>query len=113
MDHKQEIKKYAEWIKLFGVTLKQLKLYSENHPATRQSLHSLLREFEKLNQKAPLKENDICDICASFQKAVIFVLKSRLMNAFEIAGLTGNDRRLIIAGGVAANKKIRGAMEEF
>lgn len=60
-----------------------------------------------LAQNEKLSQQDINDICATFQKVVIEVLCDRIQNAFELCGLNGDDRRLIVAGGVAANGAIR------
>ena len=51
------------------------------------------------------------DICASFQRAVADVLSgkaARAMGAFQ----SGNGKRLVVAGGVAANLTIRSALDE-
>ena len=51
------------------------------------------------------------DICASFQRAVADVLAgkaSRAMSDFD----SDNGRRLVVAGGVAANQTIRNALEK-
>ncbi len=60
-------------------------------------------------------ERDKADICASFQKAVAETLADRLANACarfraEHPGLEA--RNLVVAGGVAANRALRKAMEE-
>lgn len=53
------------------------------------------------------------DICASFQRAVCDVLASRTKNAMDIFkdGLPPNERRFVVAGGVAANRAIRAQLE--
>lgn len=59
----------------------------------------------------PLTEPRKADICASFQKAVADVLAgkaSRAMQEFQ----SGNGKRLVVAGGVAANQTIRSALDE-
>lgn len=59
-----------------------------------------------------LSEQDTCDIAASFQAAVLDVLIKKLKNAFDLArNHYPNISNLVIAGGVAANKKICGALE--
>ena len=50
------------------------------------------------------------DFCASFQQSVIDVIINRLANAIKVAP---EIKTLIVAGGVAANKKIRNAMEKL
>lgn len=62
---------------------------------------------------APLGEQDLRDICASFQQAVVDTMRDRLRVAFasyETAAPAGAPRRLVVAGGVAANKAIRAAL---
>jgi len=60
---------------------------------------------------APLTDQDIADICASFQRAAANHLAARTeraMTDFEIP--VGDTGRLVIAGGVAANTQIRAAL---
>jgi N6-L-threonylcarbamoyladenine synthase len=65
------------------------------------------------NKCAPLTQTDIADICASFQEAIIDVLKNRTHKMFDLfeSANTQKDKNLVIAGGVAANKQIRSALE--
>lgn len=57
---------------------------------------------------APVSDQDIADICASFQAAVTEVVTERAKKAIRrfAQELPGQDIRLVIAGGVAANKTI-------
>ncbi len=60
-------------------------------------------------------EQDKADICASFQKAVAETLADRLANAcarFRTEHRDMETRNLVVAGGVAANRALRAAMEE-
>ncbi len=60
-------------------------------------------------------ERDKADICASFQKAVAETLADRLANAcarFRAEHPELEARNLVVAGGVAANRALRAAMEE-
>ncbi len=60
-------------------------------------------------------EQDKADICASFQKAVAETLADRLANAcarFRAEHRDMETRNLVVAGGVAANRALRAAMEE-
>ena len=60
-------------------------------------------------------EQDKADICASFQKAVAETLADRLANAcarFRAEHRDLETRNLVVAGGVAANRALRAAMEE-
>ncbi|AQS42278.1 MAG: tRNA N6-adenosine threonylcarbamoyltransferase [Candidatus Tokpelaia hoelldobleri] len=64
----------------------------------------------------PLKEQDIADICASFQAAVTDSLRERVARGLaRFGGLfpAVETPALVVAGGVAANKAIRGALEDL
>ncbi len=63
-----------------------------------------------------LKQQDIADICAGFQQAVCETLADRLTNAFTHFQREFPDAvkpTLVVAGGVAANRTIRGALEDL
>jgi tRNA N6-adenosine threonylcarbamoyltransferase len=65
--------------------------------------------------RAPLNEQDVADLCASFQEAVSDIVSDRTARAFYIyCERLGPDaqRALVVAGGVAANQKLRAALEE-
>ena len=57
---------------------------------------------------SPLNESIVSDIAASFQQAVVDILKNKIIKALKIfrAECSGTTR-LVVAGGVASNKKIR------
>ncbi|HEY9011245.1 MAG TPA: tRNA (adenosine(37)-N6)-threonylcarbamoyltransferase complex transferase subunit TsaD, partial [Devosia sp.] len=57
---------------------------------------------------APLSDQDVADICASFQAAVAEVVRVRAAQALE---RLGPGATLVVAGGVAANRQIRAALE--
>lgn len=62
---------------------------------------------------APLKEQDVADLCASFQVAVAESVADRTKRAMEqsIERFGGaGQRRLVVAGGVAANEALRKAL---
>jgi N6-L-threonylcarbamoyladenine synthase len=66
---------------------------------------ALRLEAEKI---APLTDEDVADLCASFQQAVVEVIQDRLragMKAFRAR--YGMPTALVAAGGVAANEAIR------
>jgi len=59
-------------------------------------------------------ENRIANLCASFQYTALLILKNRLKNAIIMAReLYPNLDKLVIAGGVAANKYINQGLTEF
>ncbi len=69
------------------------------------------------NRHAPLSNKDVADICASFQAAIIDVLKNRTVKMIDIFEAdnpaSSGSHNLVVAGGVAANRKIRSALEEI
>ncbi|WP_055046864.1 tRNA (adenosine(37)-N6)-threonylcarbamoyltransferase complex transferase subunit TsaD [Devosia sp. A16] len=65
-------------------------------------------------QQAPLTDQDVADICASFQRTVaeIVAVRARSALARYAAELPDQPQRLVVAGGVAANKAIGAALRE-
>ncbi len=65
-------------------------------------------EAERLQ---PLSERDICDLCASFQAAVVDVVVDRTRVAMRLFDeVAGHPSALVVAGGVAANHVLRQAL---
>jgi N6-L-threonylcarbamoyladenine synthase len=67
-------------------------------------------------QLAPLNEADIADLCAGFEAAVSESVADRCARAMSIGEErlpTKAPRRLVIAGGVAANKRLRWALSHL
>src|SRR5690606_42071803 len=65
---------------------------------------------------APLSQADVADLCASFQAAVTESLADRVMhslNRFRETHPELQEPALVVAGGVAANQAIRGALDEL
>jgi N6-L-threonylcarbamoyladenine synthase len=65
------------------------------------------------SKMTPLEPKDISDLCASFQAAVLESIADRLsvgLKMFE--EIFGPPRALVAAGGVAANRAIRGALQD-
>ncbi len=61
--------------------------------------------------EGPLQENDINDLCASFQAAAGDVIADRLDNAMEMFKADHPEgTTLVVAGGVAANEYLRGRL---
>ncbi|QKK17578.1 tRNA (adenosine(37)-N6)-threonylcarbamoyltransferase complex transferase subunit TsaD [Rhizobium indicum] len=68
---------------------------------------------------APLSDQDVADICASFQKAVSRTLKDRIGRGLQrfktefpaTFPATGEKPALVVAGGVAANLELRGTLQ--
>src|SRR5471030_2693439 len=62
-------------------------------------------EAEKI---APLSDQDVADLCASFQQAVVDVVHDRLRVGMKVfRERIGTPNALVCAGGVAANQAIR------
>ena len=67
-------------------------------------------------RSAPLTEQAIADLCASFQHAAAATIVDRTRHAMAMAAARlpdGQGRVLVVAGGVAANKVIRQALEDL
>lgn len=65
--------------------------------------------------RAPLDDQTVADLCASFQEAVADVVRDRTARAMDLyAERLGADaqKALVVAGGVAANQRLRAALEE-
>jgi tRNA N6-adenosine threonylcarbamoyltransferase len=72
---------------------------------------ALRLEAEKI---APLSEQDVADLCAAFQEAVIEIVTDRLRVGFRVfRAHFGHPAALVIAGGVAANQDIRDAISRM
>jgi len=65
------------------------------------------------NRLSPMEPKDISDLCASFQAAVLESTADRLGVGLKLfAEIFGPARALVAAGGVAANRAIRGALQD-
>lgn len=74
---------------------------------------AIRREAEAL---APVSEQDIADLCASFQKAAGDVVTDRVRAAITLYAQHHPDCRekaLVVAGGVAANAALRARLDEL
>jgi N6-L-threonylcarbamoyladenine synthase len=61
---------------------------------------------------APLSDEDVADLCASFQQAVVDVVYDRLRTGLRIfRAQHGAPSALVVAGGVAANQAIRSVLQ--
>ena len=70
------------------------------------------REIEK---SIPISKETACNICAEFQDSIIDVLKDKLEGAISCFRdeFKNTDLNVVIAGGVAANKKIFSSIKEL
>jgi N6-L-threonylcarbamoyladenine synthase len=63
---------------------------------------------------APLTQGDVADLCAGFQAAVVDVVADRTRAALRaFRDVAGHPTALVVAGGVAANQAIRGALQRL
>jgi N6-L-threonylcarbamoyladenine synthase len=70
---------------------------------------ALRLEAEKI---APISAQDVCDLCASFQQAVVDVVADRLREGLKMfRARFGTPTALVAAGGVAANEAIRAVLQ--
>ena len=61
---------------------------------------------------APLSDQDVADLCASFQAAILDTVSERLGVGLQVFNEKfGAPTALVAAGGVAANKALRAALE--
>ena len=63
---------------------------------------------------APLREEDVRDLCASFQQAIVELVVDRVRTAmaiFRSRMAPGAPLRLVAAGGVAANQRLRASLK--
>jgi N6-L-threonylcarbamoyladenine synthase len=61
---------------------------------------------------APLSDQDVADLCASFQQAVVDVVKDRLRAGLGMfSQRLGASKALVCAGGVAANQALRKVLQ--
>jgi len=60
----------------------------------------------------PLREQDVADLCAAFETAAADSVSDRVRRAMEIAAQldTISGKHLVVAGGVAANRRLREAL---
>ncbi|ACL59335.1 tRNA (adenosine(37)-N6)-threonylcarbamoyltransferase complex transferase subunit TsaD [Methylobacterium nodulans] len=63
---------------------------------------------------APLTNQDVADLCASFQAAIVDVVVDRVRGALRAFGdVAGHPTALVAAGGVAANGALRRALTQL
>ncbi len=62
---------------------------------------------KEMQQKC--KDIPLHDLCASFEAAVVDVLVTKAVNAVRYTGV----KSLVVSGGVAANKRLRGALKKI
>jgi N6-L-threonylcarbamoyladenine synthase len=89
----------------FPVPLRQ----SPNIEFSYSGLKNAVRiQIEKL-EKEEISEQDICDICASFEKTAVAHIMQKVKKLFK----TKSSKHFAIVGGASANIRLRSAIEEF
>lgn len=82
--------------------------------AVRREIEKLIGEnFSHLTSPAKVLEQDKIDICASFQRVVCEIILNRLENVLHNYGEKSQLKNLVIAGGVAANRYIFSALQNW
>lgn len=84
-----------------------------NRPGLDMSFAGLKTAVARAAEDEDLTDQRLKDLCASFQAAVTDVLAAKAalaLNAFDAGD--GEEKRFVVAGGVAANKAIRAALEK-
>jgi N6-L-threonylcarbamoyladenine synthase len=74
---------------------------------------AVLRQRDSLLVDSTLTAQDQADLAAGFQAAVVDVLSEKTRRALAIYAPMTNTPSICVAGGVAANMAIRGALEEL
>ena len=84
-----------------------------NRPGLDMSFAGLKTAAARIVEAEPLDDQGRADLCASYQHAIADCLAEkarRALDAFE--GADGDEIRLVVAGGVAANQTIRMALDD-
>ncbi len=90
----------------FPVPLRQ----SPNIEFSYSGLKNAVRmQIEKLENEGSLTEEDICDICASFEKTAVAHIMQKMKKYFK----SNRPKNLAIVGGASANIRLRTAIEEL
>ncbi len=64
---------------------------------------AVMLKVRELSASAPLRESERCDLAKSFQEAIVDTLVAKCIRALDSTG----HERLVIAGGVGANRRLR------
>jgi len=82
-----------------------------NKPGFDMSFAGLKTAAARAIQAEPLTESRKADIAASFQSTVAEILAGKTERALELFETGEDTRRLVVAGGVAANSTIRSSLD--
>lgn len=99
----------------FPIGLTGSKDANLSYSGVKTSLRQLLEKHPEFKTDHPGMEQsqDIYDICASYQKAIIAALNKKMKFAYEMAKeKTGKDLSIVVGGGVAANSGLRNILQK-
>lgn len=82
-----------------------------DRPGLDMSFSGLKTAVRRAAEDQPLTAQRRADICASFQEAVADILAVKSARAMELVAGRTDRRTFVVAGGVAANKALRGRLE--
>jgi N6-L-threonylcarbamoyladenine synthase len=82
-----------------------------DRPGLDMSFSGLKTAVRRAAEEEPLTHRRRADICASFQAAVADILVAKSARAMELTTHLSQERTFVVAGGVAANKMLRGRLE--
>ena len=90
----------------FPVPLRQ----SPNIEFSYSGLKNAVRmQIERLEKDGSLSQQDICDICANFEKTAVAHIMQKLKKLFK----TKSSKNFAIVGGASANIRLRGEIEKL
>jgi len=90
----------------FPVPLRQSPNIEFSYSGLKNAVRMQIEKFENENS---LEEQDICDICASFEKTAVAHIMQKLKKLFK----SKVPKNFAIVGGASANIRLRGAIEEL
>ncbi|MEM1086820.1 MAG: tRNA (adenosine(37)-N6)-threonylcarbamoyltransferase complex transferase subunit TsaD [Pseudomonadota bacterium] len=84
-----------------------------NRPGLDMSFAGLKTAGARIVEHETLDDQGVCDLCASYQRAVADCLAEKTRRALQqFSAEADGSLRLVVAGGVAANMTLRAALEE-
>lgn len=84
-----------------------------NRPGLDMSFAGLKTAAARIVDSEDLDQQGQADLCAAFQAAIADCLAEKTRRALDVfKSSTSADRRLVVAGGVAANQAIRSALDD-
>lgn len=92
----------------FPVPLRQSPKIEFSYSGLKNAVRMQIEKLE--NQEGGLSEQDICDVCASFEKTAVAHIMQKLKKLFKTKGASKN---FAIVGGASANIRLRSAIEEL